>query len=137
MIKFACLLLCLFFAGCAATTTHVMTGEARPPTDPASVRLYFSPPAHYKEIATITADSKGQLHVTAQGRVDGALKQLKEEAAKLGANGILLSSAGESAGGSPSAPAAPPFNGTAGVDAPAAEMVGSATGTAIWVDPAK
>jgi hypothetical protein len=137
MLKYPLLVLCLALAGCAATTTRVMIGEARPPTDPASVRLYFSPPAHYKEIATLTADSKGGWHLTAEGRVDGALKQLKEEAAKLGANGILMQCAGESASGTAAAASTPATNAVVSADTSAPEMVGVASGTAIWVEPAK
>ena len=86
-------------AGCA--TSHVMMGQARPPISPDLVNVYFHPPqTKYDEIALIDTSSKGGFGFTAQGKTDVVIRRLKEEAAKLGANGILLQGIGDQAGGS-------------------------------------
>jgi hypothetical protein len=86
-------------AGCA--TSHVMMGQPRPPISPDLVTVYFHPPqTKYDEIAMIDTSSKGGFGFTAQGKTDVVIRRLKEEAAKLGANGILLQGIGNESGGS-------------------------------------
>ena len=75
--------------GCA-TSSHVMIGAARPPISPESVRVYVQPPEKYEEIATLDTSSQGSFAITSQQNMDKAIARMKEEAAKLGANGILL-----------------------------------------------
>src|SRR5215471_4620253 len=75
--------------GCA-TSSHVMTITARPPISPESVRVYVQPPERYEEVATLDASSQGSFAITSQQNMDKAIARMKEEAAKLGANGILL-----------------------------------------------
>jgi len=67
-----------------------MIGTARPPISPESVRVYVQPPEKYEEIATLDASSQGSFAITSQQNMDKAIARMKEEAAKLGANGILL-----------------------------------------------
>jgi hypothetical protein len=74
--------------GCA-TSSHVMIGTARPPISPESVRVYVQPPEKYEEIAALDATSSGSFAITSQQNMDKAIGRMKEEAAKLGANGIL------------------------------------------------
>src|SRR5579872_5082282 len=75
-------------SGCAAS--HVLVGTPRPPTTPDQVKLYLRPPAKFEQIALLDASSRGSLTFTSQGKTDKAIERLKKEAAKLGANGILL-----------------------------------------------
>jgi hypothetical protein len=84
--------------GCASS--HVMVGNARPPISPDQVRLYTHPPEKYEEIAIIDSSSKGSFAITQQGRTDAVIARLKDEAAKLGANGILIQGMGNAYGGS-------------------------------------
>ncbi len=77
-------------AAACSTSSHVLIGTARPPISPESVRVYYTPPPNYEEIATISATSQGSLALTGQQNMDKAIERLKEEAAKVGANGILL-----------------------------------------------
>jgi hypothetical protein len=85
--------------GCA--TSHVMMGKARPPISPALVQVYFHPPAaKYEEIAMLDTSSRGGFGFTAQGKTDIVINRLKDEAAKLGANGVLLQGVGDQSGGS-------------------------------------
>ena len=91
----------LILALAACATSHVMIGQARPPLAPALVQVYFHPPAtRYEEIAMLDTSSRGAFAFTAQGKTDAVIQRLKEEAAKLGANGILLQGVGDVAGGS-------------------------------------
>jgi hypothetical protein len=86
-------------AGCV--TSHVMVGQARAPISPDQVQIYLHPPANkYVEIALLDTSSKGAFAFSAQGKTDAVMERLKGEAAKLGANGILLQGVGDQAGGS-------------------------------------
>jgi hypothetical protein len=86
-------------SGCV--TSHVMVGQARPPISPDLVQIYLHPPANkYVEIALLDTSSKGSFSFSAQGKTDAVIQRLKAEAAKLGANGILLQGVGDQAGGS-------------------------------------
>jgi hypothetical protein len=94
----------LFVSGIALSacaTSHVMMGQARPPISPDLVTVYFHPPqTKYDEIALIDTSSKGGFGFSAQGKTDVVIRRLKEEAAKLGANGVLLQGIGSESGGS-------------------------------------
>jgi hypothetical protein len=84
--------------GCVSS--HVMIGQARPPISPDQVRIYFHPPAQYDEIALLDTSSRNSLSFTAQGKTDAVIARLKEEAAKLGANGVLLEGIADQSAGS-------------------------------------
>lgn len=76
-------------AACAPST-HVLVGTARPPISPADVKIYSTPPAHFQEIAVLDASSKTAFGTGGQKSVDKVIERLKIEAAKLGANGVIL-----------------------------------------------
>ena len=78
--------------GCASS--HVLVGKARPPISVDQVKLYLHPPAKYEEIAVLQASSERSFAITDQGKMNKVIDRLKEEAAKLGANGILLQGTG-------------------------------------------
>ncbi|MBS0217366.1 MAG: hypothetical protein JSR63_04195 [Proteobacteria bacterium] len=94
------LLLALGLAGCA-TSSHVLTGVARPAITPDQVKLYSEPPqGRYEQIAVIDAISSQSFAFSSQQKTDKVIARLKEEAAKLGANGIILQGiASETTGG--------------------------------------
>jgi hypothetical protein len=79
----------LLLVGCA-TSSHVLVGTPRAPIAPEFVKVYLQPPAKFEQIATIDATSRGSLTITSQQNMDKAIARLKQEAARLGANGILL-----------------------------------------------
>ena len=80
----------LLLVGCS-TSSHVLTGTARPPISPDSVKIYHEPPqVKYESIATVSASSQGSFALGSQQNTDAAIARLKQEAAKLGANGIVL-----------------------------------------------
>jgi hypothetical protein len=76
-------------AACS-TSSHVLVGTTRPPISPESVKVYLEPPPKYDQIATLDATSQGSFAFTSQQNTDKAIERMKQEAAKLGANGILL-----------------------------------------------
>ena len=125
----------------ACATSHVMVGQARPPISPALVQVYFHPPAaKYEEIAMLDTSSRGGFGFTAQGKTDVVINRLKGEAAKLGANGILLQGVGDQSGGSistgfgqASASGTHAYGSGIGLSGNMTQKVG--TGIAIYVPP--
>ena len=78
----------LLLAACA--TSSMVTGRVRPPIDPAQVRIYnVPPPGGFEEIAQLETQS-GALIYGEQNKLNSVLSHLRKEAAKLGANGVLL-----------------------------------------------
>ena len=92
------LVLSLAVAGCASTS-HIITGTPRDPVDPAQVTLYTSAPPEYEEIAIVQASSSGSFVFGDQAKMDVVVQRLKEEAAALGANGVLLQDTQSQGGG--------------------------------------
>jgi hypothetical protein len=74
----------------ACATSSMVTGRVRPPIDPAQVRIYnVPPPGGFEEIAQLETQS-GALVYGEQNKLNSVLSHLRQEAAKLGANGVLL-----------------------------------------------
>jgi hypothetical protein len=123
-----------------STSSHVLVGSARPAISPESVRVYYTPPPKYEEIATVNATSQGSLALTSQQNMDKAMQRLKQEAARLGANGVLLqtvhdtqsSSIGAGGGGTSYGPNSATGVGVGGSFALTSKVV---QGLAIYVPP--
>lgn len=65
------------------------------------VKIYFRPPdKRYEEIGVLEASSAGSWAVSSQGKMDKVIARLKEQAAKRGANGVLLVGFGSEYAGS-------------------------------------
>ena len=79
--------------GCTPSS-HIVVGQTREPISPDKVKLYTKPPEKYEEIAIVDASSQSSWAVTDQGKIEKAIERLKEEAASLGANGILIGVSG-------------------------------------------
>lgn len=80
--------------GCASTSSRLI-GQARPPINPAEVRIYQAPPPKYEQIAVLDATSGTSFfHGSEQGEA-AAIEKLKMQAAKVGANGVLLTLVGD------------------------------------------
>ena len=90
----------LLTACASSPVSHVLTGKQRPPIDPAQVKIYASPPAKYEEIAIIDATSSGSGASTEQEQSDAVIQRVREEAARLGANGVIVQRTGYDRGGS-------------------------------------
>lgn len=81
-------------AACAEThETSVRVGTPLAPTTPEQVRLYTSPPRKYTEIALVFSDATYDFMNT-QAWIETGVANAKREAAKIGANGILLNGLG-------------------------------------------
>lgn len=81
--------LALLLAACSSNS-QLITGTARPPIDPSQVRVYFTPPpGGFEEIAQLETAS-GAFTYGEQNKMDSVIAKLREEAAKLGANGVLF-----------------------------------------------
>ena len=82
----------LAIAACASGSSLV-TGNRRAPVAPELVKIYLDPPPAFEVIGLVNASSNSGW--TEQGDLDYAIEELKKQAAKLGANGVLLVSSGE------------------------------------------
>ena len=86
--------LALALAACASVS-HVMISDPRPPIAVEQVRVYVdAPTTQYVEVALLDA-STGEFTYGAQARTDSLMLKLRTEAAKLGANGVLLQGRGQ------------------------------------------
>ena len=94
--RIAVLLAAVILCGCA-TGSHIVTGTARPAISSGDVKLYGAPPEKYEIVGTV--NSFYGLGV-GQGATDACVSELKKQAAKIGANGILLGSFTAQSGGS-------------------------------------
>jgi hypothetical protein len=79
-----------FGLAACAPSSHVLVGTSRPPISPSDVKLYLQPPPSFQEVAILNASANSMFGTGGQGSVDKVIQRLKEEAAKLGANGIIL-----------------------------------------------
>ena len=85
-------MLFLLLYGCA-TGTVIVTGKARPAISISEVKIYLEPPSQYEIIGIVEASS--DVEFSSQAAQDRAINELKAQAAKIGANGIILLNAGE------------------------------------------
>lgn len=80
-----------------ASGTVLVTGTQRPATNADEVVVYTEAPEKYEVIGIVTASSDAGW--TAQGSLDYAIAELKKQAAKIGANGVIVESVGTSNSG--------------------------------------
>lgn len=84
-------------SGCAEGTS-VVTGQTRSAISPEQVQLYtVAPQTPYEVIALVNASSGNGW--TDQQSVDYAITELKNQAAAVGANGVILGQPGSQTGG--------------------------------------
>jgi uncharacterized protein YbjQ (UPF0145 family) len=77
-------------AGCTIMDGNaIVTGITRSPISPEAVRLYRTAPDNFEEIAMVSA-SAGHDFKKDSSLINSAIQRLKEEAAKVGANGVIL-----------------------------------------------
>jgi len=79
--------------GACASGSAIVTGSKRAPIASEQVRVYLEAPADFEVIGLVSASSDAGW--TEQGSVDYAIEELKKQAAKLGANGVVLVSSGD------------------------------------------
>jgi hypothetical protein len=73
--------------GCVSSS-HTVTGQVRPEVAAGTVQIYETLPANARVIGTVSASSYAG--VSLRQAAGGALARLKDEAGRLGANGICL-----------------------------------------------
>jgi hypothetical protein len=81
--------LCLLIAACASTAP-VLVGKARPPIAVDQVVVYSHPPPAFEDVASLTASSKSAFAPGGPQQIDKVVERLKQQAAQLGANGVIL-----------------------------------------------
>ena len=82
---------------CKTTTgSSIVTGKARSAISPTDVRIYLDPPSQYETIGLVEAS--GDIESSRQVAQDKVIDELKLQAAKIGANGVLLIGTGNSLG---------------------------------------
>jgi uncharacterized protein YbjQ (UPF0145 family) len=86
-VKYIILVVLTLVAGCT-TGTHKATGVNSPAISPDHVVVYYSSPAHSKTIGEVSAHSFGGLIFQDAG--DDAINEIRLQAGKLGANGVVL-----------------------------------------------
>ena len=82
-----------------ASAGTIIVGEPRPPINPDRVKVYWDAPRKYDRIAIITKGSGGSWIFSDSNEVDSAIARIRTEAAKLGANGIILTAIENRSGG--------------------------------------
>ena len=94
MKKSIVLLIVMMLVGCVPVS-HIIVGEARDPLSPSQVKIYLDYPEEYEKIALIDAGSNfafkdPAILFTWQSKMNKVIERLKIEAAKLGANGVVI-----------------------------------------------
>jgi len=92
-IKVGLVVVALSFLNACASGSAIVTGVKRPALDFNQVRLYLEAPEQYETIGIVKASSDAG--ITQQASQDYAVEELKKQAAKIGANGVILTTAGE------------------------------------------
>ncbi len=92
-IKIHVILLLVVILNACATGSSIVTGTVREPIDFNLVKLYIDPPEIYETIGIVKASSGQGLFE--QDNQDYAVEELKKQAARLGANGVLITETGE------------------------------------------
>ena len=71
-----------------ASGSAIVTGPLRSATQPETVVVYSEPPKNYEVIGIVSASSDAGL--TQQSSLNYALEELKKQAARIDANGIII-----------------------------------------------
>lgn len=97
MKKVLALMLGTLIAGCSTSGTSILIGEggARPSTDPSSISLLLDPPQRkHTVIALVEGVAATDDYFTKAKTEAAAITAMKEEAARIGANAIVLTGKG-------------------------------------------
>jgi hypothetical protein len=73
-----------------ATSSQVLTGAPRTPVSPSAVRVYTQAPPKFEEIAALSASRKSVTSAGGERAIARMIEEMRAQAAKLGANGLLL-----------------------------------------------
>jgi hypothetical protein len=81
--------LVLTIEGCA-TSSQALTGSPRAPLPTSNVRVYIQAPPSFEEIAVLSATRKSVSSAGGERAIEKMIETMKSQAARLGANGLLL-----------------------------------------------
>jgi hypothetical protein len=102
-MKFLCICAAAFAVAClicGCATPPRIVGQPRPAISPEAVRVYQVPPRHFERIAIIDSPAGTSWIFPGRPSMELGISRLRQQAAALGANGILLQRVYEvSAGG--------------------------------------
>ena len=129
MTRLALILAILFvLAGCA-TGSALVTGQVRTAIeDHSSIQILTTMPADAEEIAIVKASSDSGW--TEQGSLDYAVDELRKQAAKLGANAVVITGRDTSS----EEYSVPVYNSSPIIGSSSVEIV---QGIAVWIKPEK
>jgi hypothetical protein len=80
----------LVLTSACAPSAMLLVGTARPPISTADVKIYTQAPPSFEEVAILNAWSDSLFRPGGQHTTDRVIARLKERAAEVGANGIIL-----------------------------------------------
>jgi len=92
-MKFLCVCAATLAAAsliCGCATPPIIVGQPRPPISPEAVRVYQAPPLHFERIAIIDSPAGTSWIFPDRPSMELGISRLRQQAAALGANGILL-----------------------------------------------
>jgi hypothetical protein len=92
-MKFLCIWAATFAVAClicGCATAPIIVGQLRPPISPEAVRVYQVPPLHFERIAIIDSPAGTSWIFPDRPSMELGISRLRQQAAALGANGILL-----------------------------------------------
>ena len=121
----ATLLILACISGCT-TGSAIVTGQERSPIDPAAVTLYAEPPECYELVGSVEAAS-GVFFFYDKAAEERAFVELKEQAATIGANGVMEWEVGEKVEWGTH------YDPNTGMTSPQRSKTITVTGTAIYV----
>jgi len=98
MIRGAILAFAALLSACASGTT-IVAGERRAATNPENIQVLLEEPAQFELVAVLTATSRTGF--SPQQSLDHALAEIRQRAAAVGANAVIIDSAGQGQGGGP------------------------------------
>ncbi|MCY7294195.1 hypothetical protein [Alteromonas sp. a30] len=97
--RFILIAIVSFILSACSSSSHVLLGKEKSPISPQMVVVYSTPPASYEKIAVVKSSSRNAWRFTEKGKRAAAMERLKEEAASLGANGLLIQHRGQQRSG--------------------------------------
>jgi hypothetical protein len=77
-------------SGCASGPKVVQLSGPHPPVPPDQVRIFQNPPSEYGILSIVYSPISDKIHWDAQGDANAGFEQLKADAGRIGANGVLL-----------------------------------------------
>ena len=90
MIRSGTIVVLFALMSSCASSSHRLIGTARSAINPSEVVIYTQAPAHFEEIAMLDASSRSVFSPGGEKTKGKVIDRLKEQAAKLGANGVIL-----------------------------------------------